>query len=123
MRHTLAYADAIEHHRPVRRAGVRWPAPVDVARRPRRDLQTPPRDAFDFFAAEVLGLDVLRAAGGLRVPQVYAQGNDWLLLDDLGAAAPHPHFARLAGEGLVRQHRVRSERVGFDHDGYIGDSQ
>ncbi|WP_369915673.1 fructosamine kinase family protein [Xanthomonas sp. NCPPB 3005] len=76
----------------------------------------------DFFAAEVRGLDALRAAGGLRVPQVYAQGEDWLLLEDLGAAVPHPHFARLAGEGLARQHRVRGGHFGFDHDGYIGDS-
>lgn len=75
----------------------------------------------DFFAAEVRGLDALRDAGGLRVPQIYAHGEDWLLLEDLGAAAPHPHFARLAGEGLARQHRVRSERFGFDQDGYIGD--
>lgn len=76
----------------------------------------------DFFAAEVRGLDALRAAGGLRVPQVYAQGEDWLLLEDLGQARPDPAFSRLAGEGLARQHRLRGERFGFDHDGYIGDS-
>ena len=76
----------------------------------------------DFFAAEVRGLEVLRAAGGLRVPQVYAQGEDWLLLEDLGEAPPHPQFARRAGEGLAQQHRVHGEHFGFDHDGYIGDS-
>ncbi|WP_369979297.1 fructosamine kinase family protein [Xanthomonas bundabergensis] len=76
----------------------------------------------DFFAAEVRGLDALRTAGGLRVPQVYAQGEDWLLLEDLGEAPPHPRFARLAGEGLARQHRAHGERFGFGHDGYIGDS-
>lgn len=76
----------------------------------------------DFFAAEVRGLEALRAAGGLRVPQVYAQGEDWLLLEDLGAAAPHPRFAPLAGEGLACQHRVRGDYFGFDHAGYIGDS-
>ncbi len=74
-----------------------------------------------FFAAEVRGLDALRAAGGLRVPQVHARGEDWLLLEDLGTAAPHPRFACFAGEGLARQHRVRGVRFGFDHDGYIGD--
>lgn len=76
----------------------------------------------DFFAAEARGLEALRAAGGLRVPQVYAQGEDWLLLEDLGAAAPHPHFASLAGEGLACQHLVRGDYFGFDHEGYIGDS-
>lgn len=76
----------------------------------------------DFFAAEARGLEALRAAGGLRVPQVYAQGEAWLLLEDLGAAAAHPHFARLAGEGLARQHRTPGRRFGFDRDGYIGDS-
>ncbi|WP_369943084.1 fructosamine kinase family protein [Xanthomonas medicagonis] len=76
----------------------------------------------DFFAAEARGLEALLAAGGLRVPQVYAQGEDWLLLEDLGAAPPHARFDRLAGEGLARQHGVGGATFGFGHAGYIGDS-
>lgn len=76
----------------------------------------------DFFTAEVRGLDALRKAGGLRVPQVYAHGEDWLLLEDLGQAAPHRDFAALAGAGLARQHRVGGAQFGFGHAGYLGDS-
>lgn len=76
----------------------------------------------DFFAAEAHGLDTLRDAGGLRVPRVYAQGTDWLLLEDLGQGAPDRDFAALAGAGLARQHRIGGARFGFDRDGYIGDS-
>lgn len=82
----------------------------------RRDM--PP----DFFAAEARGLRALAAAGGLRTPQVYAQGPDWLLLEDLGEGTPQPAYAARAGHGLARQHAARGPGFGFGAPGWIGDS-
>lgn len=75
-----------------------------------------------FFAAEARGLEALREAGGLRVPEVYALEAQAIVLEDLGTGTPGPHFDEEAGRGLARQHGRRAERFGFAHDGWCGDS-
>jgi fructosamine-3-kinase len=76
----------------------------------------------DFFAAEARGLDALRAASALRVPEVFAFGRSGIVLEDLGEGRPAPADWERAAEGLARLHRVGSDRFGFDHDGWCGDS-
>jgi fructosamine-3-kinase len=81
------------------------------------------RDApSDFFAAEARGLQALAAAGGLRVPQVFATGDDYILLEDLGTGTPATDFAAHTGRGLARQHAHTGARFGFPHPGWCGDS-
>jgi len=75
-----------------------------------------------FFAAEARGLQALAAAGGLRVPQVFAIGDDHILLEDLGTAMPASDFAARAGRGLARQHAHTDARFGFPYPGWCGDS-
>ncbi|HZH43811.1 MAG TPA: fructosamine kinase family protein [Lysobacter sp.] len=87
-----------------------------AVRKQRRDMPA------GFFAAEARGLDALRAADGLRVPEVYALGHDHIVLEDLGAGRPAPDFHIRAGAGLARQHLQVGTRFGFDHDGWCGDS-
>lgn len=82
----------------------------------RRDM--PP----DFFAAEARGLQALREAGGLRVPQMLALGDDWIVLEDLGSGTPGPSYQAQVGLGLARQHAARGDAFGFDADGWCGDS-
>lgn len=75
-----------------------------------------------FFAAEARGLAALREAGGLRVPEVYAVGADFIELEDLGESTPGADDFRRAGAGLARQHARRHARFGFAHAGWCGDS-
>lgn len=75
-----------------------------------------------FFAAEARGLQALATAGGLRVPRVFAVGDDHILLEDLGAGTPAVDFATRAGGGLARQHAHIGPRFGFSDPGWCGDS-
>ena len=75
-----------------------------------------------FFAAEAGGLKALRAADGLRVPEVLAVGSDHIVLEDLGNGRPGPEFHAAAGRGLARQHSRRGPSFGFNGDGWCGDS-
>ncbi len=75
-----------------------------------------------FFEAEARGLAALRAAGGLRVPQVYDVARDHIAMEDLGLGMPAPDYWQRAGQGLAAQHAIVAERFGFDHDGFCGDS-
>ena len=75
-----------------------------------------------FFEAEARGLEALRGAGGLRIPEVYEVDRHHIAMQDLGAGAPTPDYWQRAGQGLAVQHTATAERFGFDHDGYCGDS-
>jgi fructosamine-3-kinase len=75
-----------------------------------------------FFAAEARGLEALRAASGLRVPEVLALGSDHIVLEDLGSGRPGPGFHAIAGRGLARQHASHGTSFGFEVDGWCGDS-
>ena len=74
-----------------------------------------------FFAAEALGLALLAAAGGLRVPEVFEVAQGWLVLEDLGRGVPAPDAWRRAGAALARQHACRGASFGLDRDGWCGD--
>lgn len=75
-----------------------------------------------FFDAEARGLQTLRAANALRVPDVYEVRADAIVLEDLGSGDRAPDFWQRAGAGLAVQHRFRSDRFGFEADGFCGDS-
>ena len=74
-----------------------------------------------FFAMEAHGLALLRAAGGLRVPDVLAQADDAIVLEDLGRGRPSQAHWHAAGRGLARQHACTGGRFGLDRDGWCGD--
>lgn len=77
----------------------------------------------DFFAAEARGLAELAAAGGLRVPALYAVSDVAIVLEDLGISRPANGYYERAGRGLATQHRARSQRFGLDRDGWCGDNR
>lgn len=83
-------------------------------------LKTNSRVPKDLFAAEAAGLRALASPDVLRVPEVYAVGEDFLLIEDL---APGPrvsdYWVRL-GRGLAALHQVRGPAFGFEIDNYIG---
>ncbi len=81
-------------------------------------------DGFDMFDAEVDGLRALRQSRGMTVPEVLAHGVaadaaflalEWLDLSRGTAAAE-----TALGAALALQHRVVSERFGWQRDNYIG---
>jgi len=76
------------------------------------------------FAAEAKGLALLRQAGALGVPAVVAcgegQGQSFIIMEFIHAAARTRLFWENFGRALARLHRHRAVRFGLDHDNYIG---
>lgn len=91
-------------------------------------LKWNPRPLPGMFPAEAQGLTALRAAGGLRVPEVWGAGEPaactdaaaWLLLEYIEPGRPAPDFADRLGTGLATLHRAQAPRWGWEHDNYIG---
>jgi fructosamine-3-kinase len=72
------------------------------------------------FAAEARGLDWLGQARALRVPEVIAQGPDFLVLELIRPGRRKPNFDELLGRGLAALHRAGAPGFGLDHDNFIG---
>jgi fructosamine-3-kinase len=72
------------------------------------------------FAAEALGLDWLRQANALRIPEVVAAGAEFLALEYLESAPRAANFEESLGRGLAHLHRSGAPHHGLDHDNFIG---
>ena len=76
------------------------------------------------FEVEAEGLERLRRAGELRVPEVLAVGETFLLLEwiEPDPAPPTARAMRDFGRRLARLHQHLNEQglYGLDHDNYIG---
>jgi protein-ribulosamine 3-kinase len=78
----------------------------------------------DFFECEGRGLELLREACMLRVPELLGQGRQWqksyLLLEYLPPSEPGTLFWERLGQSLADLHALEAHRFGLDHDNYIG---
>lgn len=83
-------------------------------------LKSNQRAPADMFAREAEGLHALRLAGGLRLPEPYLHGQDFLLLEDLAPGTRRPDYWEQFGRGLAALHQHTSPQFGFAHDNYIG---
>jgi fructosamine-3-kinase len=78
------------------------------------------------FTAERRGLERLRSANALRVPEVLAQSEAthdspaFILMTWLERGAERPGVAEALGQGLAALHRVTHDAYGLDHDNFIG---
>lgn len=74
------------------------------------------------FATEAAGLRALAEVGELRVPEVIAHTDDFLVLELVEQGAPRRKFFEIFGQRLAELHRKSSgvSRFGFEHDNYIG---
>ncbi len=78
------------------------------------------------FPAEARGLEWLRAAGGLRIPEVLAVSSgragepSFLVLELLAPGRPAPDFDERLGHGLAALHRAGAPTFGLEHDNFIG---
>jgi len=75
-----------------------------------------------FFAAEARGLAALDQSSTLRVPAIHAVNAQGIVIEDLGTGRPTRDDWERAGARLARMHAIKSERFGFDADGWCGDS-
>jgi fructosamine-3-kinase len=77
------------------------------------------------FTEEARGLDWLRAASALRLPEVLAvaddeQGPRFLALEHLEPGRRRPDFEEKLGRGLAALHRAGAPSFGFERDNYVG---
>jgi protein-ribulosamine 3-kinase len=75
------------------------------------------------FESEVRGLEELRKAGAVLVPEVVAQGPDYLLLEwiEEGKESADSCMEEL-GFQFAKLHYFSGEKFGFPEDNYLGDS-
>jgi fructosamine-3-kinase len=72
------------------------------------------------FEAEARGLAWLGEAKALRVPQVLAQGPDFLVLEHIQPGRRDSKHDEILGHGLADLHRSGAPSFGLDHDNFIG---
>ena len=80
--------------------------------------------ALPVFQAEAEGLEALRSAGSVAVPDTvdvgHAGGTAYLALRWVGLSSKTTAAERLLGAALARQHRVTAERFGWHRENTIG---
>ncbi|MEI7833176.1 MAG: fructosamine kinase family protein [bacterium] len=73
------------------------------------------------YACEAEGLRALRVPGGPTVPEVYAVGEDFLVLEDLGSGnTPQDGYWENFGHAVATLHRQTAPQFGFHADNYLG---
>ena len=86
--------------------------------------KTGPESAAPMFEAEADGLEELRTAGEIRVPEVLdcgvAQGQSYIVLERLRLQAPGRDTERRFGEQLARLHGHTQDQFGWFRDNTIG---
>ncbi len=83
-------------------------------------VKTRPHAPADFFQVEARGLDWLRAAGGIDVPEVLAAEPDCLILAWVESTRPSAEAAEQLGRSLAATHQAGADSFGGGPDGYIG---
>jgi len=81
----------------------------------------------DMFVAEAKGLQLLRAASSLKIPEVLLQGAagsyNFLLMEYLVPGRPSMDFFHKFGQSLALMHKTTAPEFGLDHHNYIGSLQ
>jgi protein-ribulosamine 3-kinase len=97
---------------------------VDLADGRRVFVKTNPSADPEMFPAEAQGLDWLRQAAAVAVPEVLAvsghQGARFLVLEWLESGRPRASFDEELGRGLAALHRAGAPVFGLERDNFIG---
>jgi len=72
------------------------------------------------FHCEANGLKELAKAQCIRIPEVIAAENDFLLLEYIPQGMRSKYFFEEFGQNFARMHRFHSDKFGFFEDNYIG---
>jgi fructosamine-3-kinase len=78
------------------------------------------RSPSDFFHQEARSLRALRGTGVIRVPEVVAASDSWLLLEWLEPGRGTGNSWAKLGRDLAALHGVAAEMFGWECDNYIG---
>lgn len=76
-----------------------------------------------FYCAEAHGLEKLRAATELRIPEVIHAGREFLLLEDLGSGTARPDYWIILGKGLAQLHSSSYPEFGLEQNNFCGHSR
>ena len=74
----------------------------------------------DTFQVEYEGLKLLKNTNTIRVPNVIAFNNNFLILEFIPQSNPGPSFWKNFGSSLAKVHQQTNEKFGLDFDNYIG---
>lgn len=81
----------------------------------------------DMFATEARGLQLLRVANAIRIPEVVSTGEtdnfQYIVLEFIAQAKPSRTYWTMLGEHLCALHKNTSEKYGLEFDNYIGSLQ
>lgn len=72
------------------------------------------------FECEAQGLNALRVADAIRVPEVLAVSHDALVLEFIGQGRGKADFFADFGRRFAQLHETRGTACGFAHDNFIG---
>jgi fructosamine-3-kinase len=99
---------------------------IELASGARVFLKTNASAPASMFPAEAHGLDWLRVAGALRIPEVLAVSSGregepcFLVLELLSSGRPQRDFDECLGRGLAQLHRAGAPAFGLERDNFIG---
>jgi len=82
-------------------------------------LKTHGRPPAGFFEAEAAGLRAMAATSTIRVPEVVAVDEDYLVLEWLDGYGGADYWTAF-GEQLAAMHRHTNDRFGFERDNFCG---
>ena len=74
----------------------------------------------DMFAKEAHGLQELKKADAIKVPEVFLCDTDFILTEFIDSAVKSKNFFEEFGRKFAQLHKYKSEEFGFYEDNYIG---
>jgi fructosamine-3-kinase len=74
----------------------------------------------DMFTKEAHGLQELKKANAIKVPEVFLYGNDFILMEFISAIGKQKNFFEEFGRKFALLHKYTGEGFGFYEDNYIG---
>jgi fructosamine-3-kinase len=74
----------------------------------------------DMFTKEAHGLQELKKAGAIKIPEVICYDKDFILLELIVAGNKQKNFSEEFGRNFALLHKFKSKYYGFYEDNYIG---
>lgn len=74
------------------------------------------------LSSEADGLRALADSGALRVPRIFHESAEWLIMEAIPREPAGPEFWQSLAEGLVLLHRKKQSSIGWTVDNFLGRS-
>jgi fructosamine-3-kinase len=118
----LALGSAIRKAAPLAGGDINQAYQLELASGASVFMKTNDRAPAEMFVTEATGLQWLREAGALRIPEVLAASSSppFLVLELLEPGRRRADFDEALGRGLALLHRAGASGFGWEHDNFIG---